>query len=243
MKYAGPVLCARYAYPPNSLHLCGPEKVKDLQYYSKSLIYDKGTYEIIKGFKTLYPYLLLIASENHIKDPFHPKVVDAYWIGNNLLTKINFRNYAKLLEEKFLLNKRIKSKQYNKLIKKVIDYPLPNHAFHVLNIYKRTNHSQNVHSLESMNMCLINYGQITYINNNSIIIIAKLLKYFKSKLVFGKIETLNILPQATNDQELKLLSVGDFISFHWGYLCEKLNIEKLNRLKYYNQLALNFANN
>ena len=94
MDLKGLALCSRYSYPPNSLSLCGPDKKKDLNWYSIYQQTDKGTLEILSQFSTLYPYLTLIAQENKIKDPFNQKVVEAYWIGNNLLHKIPVKSFV-----------------------------------------------------------------------------------------------------------------------------------------------------
>ena len=79
--------CARYAFAPNWFHYCGPEKQKDLKAYIQEQRFRSGITDILHHFETLYPYLLLIASENHLNDPFDRRVVEAYWIGNRFLSR------------------------------------------------------------------------------------------------------------------------------------------------------------
>ena len=44
-----------------------------------------------RGFEGAYPYLELIASENGIADPLDARVVEAYWLGNDLLEHVGPR--------------------------------------------------------------------------------------------------------------------------------------------------------
>src|SRR4030066_1148164 len=98
-NFDGVFTCSRYAYPPNSLPLCGPAKQNDLKWYSSTGETDSGTKEILSDFSTLYPYLSLIAYENSIRSPFSYKVIEAYWLGNNLLCAVAPRSFARFLND------------------------------------------------------------------------------------------------------------------------------------------------
>ena len=93
----GLVTCARYSFAPNSLHYCGPEKQSDMRAYVSDSVTDQGLYDILNRFDTLYNYLQLIGTENDIRDPFDPRVVEAYWVGNSLLHKTKYIPLADLL--------------------------------------------------------------------------------------------------------------------------------------------------
>ena len=36
--------------------------------------------------------------------------------------------------------------------------------------------------------------------------------------------------------------VGDWVSVHWGYVCEVLTLRQVRNLKYYTELAISLAN-
>src|SRR4030042_1170915 len=93
----GVMSCSRYSFAPNSLHYCGPERQSDMLGYVQHEAADKGLAEILHRFDTLYKYLVLIASSNHIHDPFDRRVVEAYWVGNNLLARVKTNQFAQHL--------------------------------------------------------------------------------------------------------------------------------------------------
>ena len=79
---AGPLLFARYAYPPNALGLCGADETRTLLEYGDARASDGGLAELARTFEGAWPYLTLIAQANGIADPLDPRVVEAYWVGN-----------------------------------------------------------------------------------------------------------------------------------------------------------------
>lgn len=242
MDITGLALCTRYSYPPNSLSLCGPDKQEDLKWYSSNLQTDKGTVEILSQFSTLFPYLRLIATSNNIKDPFDKQVIEAYWLGNNLLHKVSIGNFVKHLSDSIQLKKKIARKELESIFNKISIGALPHHAFHVLNIYKRTGHLDVPHTVETMDACMINWGKIKKITPGAIIIETKPLKIINNQLGFGPTRERIIMFQGEKDILFAQLKIGDWISSHWGYFCQKLTKKQLNNLIYYTQLSIRLAN-
>ena len=87
--HPGPLLFARYAYPPNALGLCGADGPRDLLEYGDAHASDAGLAEAARTFEGAWPYLELIAGANGIRDPLDPRVVEAYWVGNELLDNVS----------------------------------------------------------------------------------------------------------------------------------------------------------
>jgi hypothetical protein len=242
MNPDGLLLCSRYAYPPNSLSLCGPEKQKDLKWYTMQGKTDTGTREILSAFSTLYPYLSFIAYENNIKDPFEIPVIEAYWLGNHLLSNIPLSGFSRHLKDNLKLKKKITPAKLSSLLEKLPIGGLPNHAFHVLNIYKRTGHLDISHSTETMDACIINYGKIEKTLPGYLIINTKPLRMINDKLQFDKpIKRKISLIFEKHSLQLKIKN-GDWVSYHWGMFCQKLNSHQLKNLIYYNNLAVSLAN-
>ncbi len=245
MSLSGLALCSRYAYPPNSLSLCGPTKTgkqKDLKWFSTYQQTSKGTLEILSQFSTLFPYLQLIAQENNLKDPFDPQVIEAYWLGNNLLRKISIDNFAKYLNGSTELRKKLARKELISLFNKISTGAFPYHAFHVLNIYKRTGHFNVPHTILTMDACLINWGKVKKITKTVVIVETKPLKIINTRLAFGQLMRRTIMSQGENDVLFSRLKVGEFISYHWGYFCQKLTTSQLRNLIYFTNLSLHQAN-
>src|SRR3989344_1085829 len=115
MDSKGLLICAKYSSAPNFFGYCGPPKNSALVDHLREKVGDREVENILSRFDSLYLNLRLIAIENKISDPFDQKVVEAYWIGNNLLHNIKSKNYAALLGEKFELEKKINRNKYAKL--------------------------------------------------------------------------------------------------------------------------------
>lgn len=239
----GIIICCRYAYPPNSLSLCGPEnKTGDLQYSSTNKISGQYTEDALRQFATLYPYLLMIAYENNIRDPFDRRVVEAYWLGNSLLEYIPKKSFAGHLRNTLSLKKKMENKDLNKILEKLKYQSLPNHSFHVLNVYKRTGHLDIKHTVETMDACIINWGQITEILPGHVKIKTQRLIQLNNRLTLEKNIIRKINMQDIKDKIGENLSIGDYISYHWGILCQKITPGQMSNLKYYTGMSLNLAN-
>lgn len=242
MDNRGLALAARYSYPPNSLSLCGPARQNNLAWYTASQQPDLGTKEILEQFSTLYPYLCFIAGENHLKDPFDLRVIEAYWLGNALINETVRSDFLHFLDDDLPLSKKLLKKESDILKQKVATGGLPHHAFHVLNVYRRTGHQDIPHTVETMDACLINWGKVTKFAGGKVIVETKPLRTIDGKLQFGDGMHRALRMQGETDVLLKTLNVGDWVSYHWGYVCQKLNTTKLRNLKMYTLHALRFAN-
>lgn len=250
----GLITCSYYAFPPNFLHYCGPEKQNDLIGYQHEQIVDKGLVEIIRDFQTLYPYLKLIAHENDIADPFDPRVVEAYWIGNNLLNNVSMKNFNLHLTETMGLKKRIKRKDLDWLIGKIPQGAIPHHTFHVLNVFTRTGHHAVEHTLETMDACRISWGRVKsydlpagkaglrVASPKSIQVETQPLVLEDGKLTLGKpiVKEINVPSFTILNTEYCIPNT--WVSFHWNTFCDVLTIQQVHQLEHFTQQAVQLAN-
>lgn len=241
----GLLQCSKYSLPPNSLHYCGPEKQRDLRGYIDEGVADPGLFEILSKFDTLYKYLVLIASSNAIPDPFDRRVVEAYWLGNNLLKNVGLLSYVDHLSDTLGLKWMMSASEVNALLEHSAS-GVPHHNFHVFNVHLRTGHVEIAHTLETMDQCRISWGRVVMgsgnvqtIHGNSEVyygIKSRPLLYKKGRLILGapvvKIaKSLTVKPKP-----------GDLVSLHWGYVCEVINESKRKQLAYFTHRALANAN-
>lgn len=239
---AGLTLCARYAFMPNKLKYCGPSNERTLFDYAASGRVDEGLIELLEKFETMYPYLKLIAKANQIKDPFDKRVVEAYWLGNSLLNKVEMNNlYLSLLDDHHLKN-RLPNKFFNELIFKIPFGAKPHHSFHVLNIFIRTGKDKIKHTLGTMQSCIITAGRVKKIDNkDELIVEADSLDFQDNKIVVTSRERkvrYNFFGQKLIDD----IKIGDFVSLHWDFTCDKLTLNQTKKLRAWNQYHLNLAN-
>ncbi len=237
----GLLLCSQYAFAPNSLHYCGPEKQLDLASYLEHQTPDQGLVEILDKFDTLYKYLILIASHNNIPDPFDMRVVEAYWVGNNLLNNVSKYVLGNFLTDSIQLKKKVPHHKLHPMIDAVVDGGLPHHTVHVLNIFNRTGHHAVAHTLDTMDNCRISWGRVTtnVIRNktNNILVRTQLLEYKNNRLLLGAHVTKSVALIHGH------LNEGDWVSLHWGCVCQKITHRQKLNLEYYTNLALTQANN
>ncbi|MCX8008382.1 MAG: DUF6390 family protein [Patescibacteria group bacterium] len=234
MEHNGILSACRYAYPPNSLSLCGPSKQNDLSWYSAAQQHDKGTEEILQQFSTLYPYLCFIAGENKINNPFDYRVVEAYWIGNDLLKKSQRCDFLRFMDNTLGIH-------LPSVNEKIANGGLPHHAFHVLNVYHQTATSSIPEAIHALDACIINWGKVVNIAKPFIDVETRPLIIANETLQFGAQTIRTLKTQTENDSITQSISIGDYVSYHWGYVCERLTAFQLNNLKFYTNLALSFA--
>ncbi len=96
MKPSGLQLLARFSLPPNGLGLCGKEKITSQLSQCITQGHCQSVTQAIPGFKTQLPYLQTIADVTG-KDPLDYQVVEAYWLGNDLLNEFRLEHYQVFL--------------------------------------------------------------------------------------------------------------------------------------------------
>jgi len=229
----GLILAARYAFGPNSLHYCGPERQHDILGYVRAVEADTGLVDLLNRFETLYPYLVLIASENHIKDPFDRRVVEAYWLGNALLRHVKTTSFANHVADTLELKKKVNKKKFSPMMDAVVN-GVPQHNFHVMNIFFRTGHRAAPHTISTMDNCRISWGKIVGVGKHYIVETRPLV-YTDKKLTFGLPEKKVVTSVVVTPK------IGDWVSIHWGYICAVLSPRQLALLKQYTALALTTA--
>lgn len=249
----GVFMFAKYAFAPNLLNLCGPTE-KNI-FLEILMDYQTLRTEDLAGdlknlslqFKAAIPYLKLIASENGIKDIFDIRVVEAYWLGNVFLNNVRTNALYYNLEERF--RKIISCKEWNLLKNSSeIKTAKPFHGNHVLNIYSRMDFNSSNFDvvLNAINNCSINYGVVKNIITDKeikgIFHIAAI-EYFPLefddfiKLCVGGKKTENFYLSKGED-----VLVGDNVSLHWGYVCDKISIKQTCNLKYWTEYHLKIFN-
>lgn len=238
----GILRCSRYAFGPNRLHYCGPDSNREVLAYMKEGVSDPGLETILRKFQTMYPYLKYIAKANKIRDPFDERVVEAYWIGNNLLEDIEKKTFYHHLVRDIGLKKRVGAKTLAGLIEKIKQKALPHHSFHVFNVFGRTGHIEKNHTLETMDSCRVSWGTVEKISGPFLAARTQPLISTNGKLALGEPVLKQIARRLDSDFEIEQIKTGDIITMHWGVPCEVISARSLELLKKYTNLSINLAN-
>lgn len=257
----GALLAARYAFMPNKLRYCGGDNNSELFEYAAHQASDDGLKELLKEFETMFPYLKLIAEANKIIDPFNYKVVEAYWLGNELLENVSMNNFYRYLVDEQKLKKKLKPSLAQKVFGKIPVGAKPHHSFHVLNIPKRTGNYPVEHTLLTMDECRISWGQIKEFKQDNkdqksfsrkIIVDYQPLQVVGDNIILGQKQAREVWSELNNQSfatELKVNNqtsaealVGKWVAIHWGWVCDFLTEDQVKNLEKWTKYNLNLAN-
>ncbi len=221
----GPVLFARYAYPPNALGYCGPADAEALRHALTGGPDLAELTHLAAGFEGAWPYLELIAGSNGITDPLDAGVVEAYWLGNGLLDTVPAGLVHRFLDDRF--GPRVGSRQ-EELAAPVGLGALPCHSFHVLTVYPWVGllrSGQLSAPLTVIDRCRIRWGEVETVTGGLALVRSRPLVLVGSRLVLG--------PPRLEEARLGLapVEVNDTVSLHWDWVCDRLDPLALARLR------------
>ena len=238
--------CSRYSFGPNRLHYCGPDQNRELQSLIEHGEANPELSVLLKQFKTLYPYLQYISRTNGIIEPFDSRVVEAYWLGNKLLENNRLENKKRelhrFLVDDLLIKKKINSKEFEWLEKKVGQGAVPHHSFHVLNVWQMSGLADKLDEVERMDQCLVNSGKVVKISGPEITVLSESLSYANGKLFLTEPTQKKIVRRLETEYEIEQIKPGQIVSFHWSVPCEIITETQAKNLKKYILQSINFAN-
>ncbi len=243
---AGPVLFARYAYGPNSLGYCGPAETDELFGEATSGFDTRALSSLAKRFEGAYPYLELIARANGIADPLDARVVDAYWLGNELVAQVPPRLLGESLDDRF--RRRLRRDSWRWLAEKPGHGALPVHAFHVLDVFPRLGLMRSGAidgAMEIMDSCRIRWGRVLERNGDSLVVSSQGLELHDGRLRLAPAQAHSV--RAWRDGAGLLGGVadvaqGDLISIHWDWACEVLSPARAVALRYWTERQIAITN-
>jgi hypothetical protein len=230
-------LFARFAFMPNHLGYCGADVNAELLAYLKEDIVDQGLRRHLRTFTGAYPYLRLIAESNAIADPFDARVVEAYWIGNDLLERVDWTLYARHLHERF--RGRVKPATLELLVGKPPAGARAHHAFHVFDVSFRAGLP---HGDAALDLCRIGWGPITAVDPGVFVVSYRPVVQRAGRLAFGDPQAERVMRALGDDVLLDGAAVGDILAFHWRWACVVLTPPQAAALERYTAGMMALAN-
>jgi len=230
---AGPLLFLRYALPPNERGLCGPADTPALRGHSESGAMGGELTALIQGFEGAWPYLQLIAAANGIGDPLDERVVAAYWVGNALLDRIDVAAYGAFLQERFSARA---GRGWAPIAATVPAGAVPHHSCHVFCVYPwigLLREGRTDPSLGILDSCRISWGQVK---------LADPLVVTRRQLTWndrtGVLALGQPAPATASPGFVTGLQPGEWVSLHWGCVCDRLTLPQVHALRRYTELHL-----
>jgi hypothetical protein len=226
----GPLLFARFAFPPNALGLCGPDAGTTLPDHVRDRSVDADLRRVAQGFEGAWPYLELIAAENGIADPLDARVVEAYWLGNGYLGRVKPRAHHRDLEVRF--RDRASSREWRWLEAKAGSEARVHHSFHVLEVLPRIGLIRGGLPSDMVGVlgrCLIRPATVVAATGDEIEVLAPSLELRDGRLRLGE-PTVERLPFAAGDAYGDDVDSGDLVALHWDRVCGRLSAFQAARL-------------
>lgn len=239
----GPIRFARYAFGPNRLGYCGPDEAGELFQQATIGREIPRLRELAAQFEGAYPYLRLIAQSSGMADPLDAAVVEAYWLGGGLLANVRARAFGESLDTRF--RARLRGDGWRWLGSKPEAGAVPNHAFHVLDVFPRlgfmrTGEMDRV--VEVMDSCRIRWGRVLERDGDSLVVSAVPLEMVDGKLRLGPPRAQQIRGWVDGTGFVEDAAPGDVVSIHWDWACERLDAERLAALRTATERELRLAN-
>jgi hypothetical protein len=228
---SGPVLFARYAYPPNSLGLCGPKDPGGLWQATVEGVDLDHLAHLASQFEGAWPYLKLIAAANNIDDPLDARVVQAYWLGNELIRRVPMATLAASLDDRF---SQRTGRKFESLVAAAVAGAVAQHSFHVFAVYPwlgLLRAGKQGPPLEVLDRCRIRWGRIESIDGDTALVMSQPLEFVGSRLVLGAPRVERVHYRFEHSGFVEDLLPGDLVSMHWDWICDHLSAISLNWLQ------------
>ncbi len=233
----GAALCARFSLATNRLQYCGPADAEGTLYRAiiENVDLDRAR-EALSRFEALYPYLEAIG-RRHGLDPFDARVVEAYWIGNDLLDAFDRADFLSLLEG--LRRRGLPRATAERLVAHLPARPIPHHAFHVsfVGVGEVTGHVET--TVANMEACRPARARVVAVAMGRLAVERPHIHLADGHLRLGAPQREEL---AYDPRILPGVRPGDAVALHWGHAALVLSPRQADALDHYTARALSEAN-
>ena len=223
-----------YSYEPFRLHFCGPQDEATAKIVEDYLVGKRISpvrlAKIAEQFVGVYPYLKLIARKNNLH-PLDEKVIEAYWLGNDLLKQVTADDLKKLIKEDFVGPGKLSLAQVEKLAHHLPERSLAHHSFHVFYVGSVT--QTVILAGKLLDLCRVGWGKI--IEERQLKDELRILIRYRPLIV--RVNEIRLSKDEAekeikwNQKILPKAMTGQIISFHWDLAAEVLSEDQAHWLE------------
>ena len=228
---SGATLFARFAYPPNVLGFCGPPDHQSVLEHAATGLVDGGLLQLARQFTGAWPYLELLAGAARVADPLDPAVVEAYWVGSDLLDTVTLADLGGSLDGRF---RRRLGTEWGPLAELVSAGARPHHNFHVFGVYPWVGllRSGSVDKpLRVLDRCRVRWGLVVgSAGPGRLLVRSRPLVWDGARLSLG-VASAEEATVSTEGQALTRAAPGDWVALHWDWVCHRLSTRQLGALR------------
>jgi Family of unknown function (DUF6390) len=211
----GHALFARYAFPPNELGYCGPAD-------ADVLLHGDDPAQVAahaKAFDGAWPYLRAIADAVGIADALDAEVVGSYWVGGDLLNRVDPTALLDRLRTAF-------AGQVTGLLADLDPSVgvLAHHSFHVFVVYPwvRFLDRDPTTALQILQDCRIRWGTVDSVDDEHVVMMSRPLTFLEDTLGLGHPTAERVRWSKSGASLITAPTPGDTVSAHWDWVCSTL---------------------
>ncbi|MGI8416358.1 MAG: DUF6390 family protein [Nakamurella sp.] len=244
---AGEAMFARYAYPPNVLGYCGSGDGHELLEFadrhqgpdpSPARPVDIG--QRARTFDGAWPYLEHLAAVCGADSAMEARVVEAYWVGNELLESGDDEAFASAVRTAFGGERGTDLEALE-----TSPRPVAHHSFHVFAVYpwvgilRRTGAQQ---ALEVLDRCRIRWGRVDAVDGAEVRLQSRPLTWDGSLIGLGAPRSECARLSVDGRSLTTAVQPGDWIALHWDWVCDRLTPTQLAALRRFTARQLAITN-
>lgn len=242
---SGPVLFARYAFPPNRHGYCGPDDAEE--FFRHGVSEDEHLLrEQAAQFDGAWPFLELIARTAGLTDPLHPQVVEAYWLGSPLLEGASTSSATppgtRMTQPSVGAHA---GPLYPSVAAGLAAGGLPHHSLAVFGLYPWAallgDERRGGQALKVLDRCRIRAGRVLSIDGDRVEVESRPL-LFDGRLHQGPIRSEPAVWSIEGNGLAPRPAVDDLVALHWEWVCDVISADQENQLTHYNALHLDLVN-
>lgn len=222
---------AQYAYPPNELGYCGPAG-------ADAMLDPGATAEIgrrARQFEGAWAYLELLAEYAGATDPLDVAVVDAYWVGGDLLDQVAPAALVARLEDRFC-------GQPGGTWREAATRATAHHAFQVFEVYPWAELLRQgrpaAPAVQVLDRCRIRVGEVTAVDGETVTVVSRPLAWDGHVLAeadpVGEVARWSVDGNALID----VPAVGETVALHWDWVCQVIDAERAGTIREWERRTL-----
>jgi Family of unknown function (DUF6390) len=200
----GRELFACYAFPPNELGYCGPADTAQDELAAHA-----------KDFDGAWPYLEAIADAAGIDDPLDDDIVRNYWLGGELLGKVDPEALLTRLRGAF-------TGQVTGMLDDIsAGNALAHHSFHVFVVYPwvRFLGRDPTTPLRVMQDCMVRWGTVASVDDDHAVITSTPLAFDGASLRLGDAREERVRWRKDATSLVPAPAPGAIVAAHWDWVC------------------------
>ena len=244
MEKKGLLFHAKHAYMPNNLGYCGPDENGTILNHLEEAKAGDDLVRTLSGFEAAYPFLKLIA-RNSGREVFDYSVPEAYWIGNELLAKVDPSDFLGFARSEL---KGAGMKNLQTGFKVLRGEAVPHHSFYVMSTYAGGDGDGPTLSddgarkvAELMDNCRISWGTVREVDGSELVVRYQPLVIEEHGLALAgpREKKVRYDPRV---RPFGTVEPGDVVSIHWNYACEILSQRQARNINRYSLADIDLVN-